>query len=341
MSRLSALVVLLLHLSSGIEAQTAENQLCRNASRISPGDFVTGSTAGLTTDEGSTEVDILRCGDDGIFPFESAGLWYFYGADAVRDLRVSTCAAETNFNNRITVFFLEDGNCLARQCIASSVDDQANCSYGNGTSVEFSTVPGVFAIYVHGESLDSVGEFGLSIFEQSLPSDGATCKAALELSHNETLQGTTIGAEYHDGLLCDRCIEGGPSNPGVFLKIPPTSASMGISISLVGANDRLFDVRVYTGECEAFECKTINTDISGNVVTASWLAEKDESFYLYVAAADDGDEDVTDRFGILMVQEESGDKDTGSTSSTNSIGTLSVPALAGLLSLLSVSFLFA
>ena len=109
----------------------------------------------------------------------------------------------------------------------------------------------------------------------------------------------------------------------------------------MGANDRLFDVRVYTGECEAFECKTINTDISGNVVTASWLAEKDESFYLYVAAADDGDEDVTDRFGILMVQEESGDKDTGSTSSTNSIGTLSVPALAGLLSLLSVSFLFA
>ena len=348
MSRLSILALLLVHLlhGGGIEAQqTAENQLCRNASRISPGDFVTGSTAGLTNDQGSTELDILRCGDGDIVPYESTGLWYFYGADAVRNLWVSTCSAETNFDSRITVFFLEDGNCLTRQCISSSIDDQTNCSYGNGTSVEFSTVPGVFAIYVHGESLESVGEFGLSMFEQSLPSDGVTCEGALELSHNETLQGTTIGSEYHDGLQCDRCIEGGgPSNPGVFLKIPPTSVSMGISISLVGANDRLFDLRVYTGACEALECQTIDTEISGdNVLTASWLAETNKSFYVYVSAAadnGDGDEDVTDRFGILMVQEERGDNGNGSKSSAASTGSWSMPAFFGLSSLLSVTFLF-
>jgi hypothetical protein len=336
MFNLSAFSGFLLFLLGGSHAQIAENRLCQNASQISPGDFVVGSTAGLTTDQGSTELDLLRCGDDGIFQVESAGLWYFYRADGVRDLRVSTCAPETNFENRITVFFLEDGNCVARQCIGSSVDEQVNCSYGNGTAVEFTTVPGIYAIYVHGEFIEAAGDFGLSMFDQTMPSDGATCETALEISHNQTLQGTTIGAEYHNGLNCDRCVERCPSNPGVFVRIPPVSVSMAISISLVGANDRLFDVRIYTGECDEFECKTVNTKISGNVVTASWMAEADEGFYVYVSSADDGDEDVTDRFGILMIQEESGNQG-GTVGSAASTILFSIPTLLGLSSLLSIN----
>lgn len=324
-----------------VKASTLANQRCVNASQISPGAFVVASTAGLSTvNTGSSDLDLLRCGEDGIFSVDSPGLWYFYREQAIRDLQASTCSNDTNFANRITVFYLEDGSCASRQCIASSAEDQENCDFGNGTSVRFSTTPGLYAIYVHGEDSEAVGTFGLSFLDDSAPPDGSSCEAALKLSHNGTIQGTTVGAEYHEGLICDKCIEGGPSNPGLYFRIPAVSSDMGISISLAGANDRLFDAKVYTGPCGEFECKMVKTTIKDNELTASWLAEEGESFYVYVSAADDGtNENVTDRFGILMIQEEkkSDDQTTASTASNMS---WSVRISLGLLTILSIRSVF-
>jgi hypothetical protein len=321
-------------LLGGSLAQIVGNQQCINASQVAPGDFLLGSTVGLITNQNSTNLDALLCGDDGLFQVGSPGLWYYYRADVARDLRVSTCSPETNFENRITVFFLQDANCLSRQCIGSSVGEQANCPYGNGTAIDFSVVPGLYAFVVQGEFQESVGDFGISIFDQSEPSDSVTCETAMELSHDQTLQGSTVGAEYHDGLLCDTSNDNGPSNPGVFFKIPPVSRSMGISISLAGADDRAFDVRVYSGACDELKCTTVNTKILDTSLTVSWMAELDEGFYVYVSASSDGDDEVTDRFGILMVQE-----DPESKSSPASVRFGHVSAFLMVSTLLSVALL--
>lgn len=333
--RLQSTSLLLLSVIGAARA-VVSNDRCVNATEISPGDFVVGTVPELPPNfdagDGGNDLELLSCADGQIFQVESPGLWYYYRADTNRDLRVSSCANETNFDNRITVFVLEEGTCLDRRCIGSSVGDQDDCLFSQGTSVSFSTSPGLYAFFVHGEFLDSFGDFGMSLFDQSKASDGASCETAIGLSSNETLQGTTVGAEYHSGLLCDRCIEGGPANPGVFYTITPVPETTGISISIAGANGRLFDVRVYSGKCGELVCKKINETTEGNQLTGSFLAEADETYHVYVSAADEDGGEVTDRFGILMIQEKKDPSGNGGSAASTSL--VAYPLIIGLTSLM-------
>jgi hypothetical protein len=284
------------------------NDECEQAIALSPGDSVSSSTTDVVLEKNSTHIDLLQCSGEEIFEIGTPGLWYTYEADTSRVLRVSTCAEETNFANRITTFTLggEKGDCSSRSCAYSSMEVDPLCLNENATVLEFSTVPGTtYAIYVHGQDSASTGDFGLSMTDISPPPGSASCNAAEELPQNTTVQGTTVGASVTGGLQCERRIEGGPQNPGVFYYIPPVTVRSGISLALAGG-DVPFEIRVYEGpSCDELTCKTnIDTDSEDLVAYASWLAEVDEDFYVYVSAADDGDDDVTDRFGILMVQQE-------------------------------------
>jgi hypothetical protein len=140
----------------------------------------------------------------------------------------------------------------------------------------------------------------------SSPPNGTTCNDAVELPHNMTLQGTTVGASIAERPPCDQDIEGTSSsgNPGVFYYVAPMEAPSSISISMTGASES-FDLRVYEGSsCEELKCKEVETTKDGKTTYADWMAAMNETFYVYVSAADAGDGSVTtDRFGIVMVHD--------------------------------------
>lgn len=286
------------------------DQQCEQAIVISPGNSVSGSTVGVLVDqELDNQIDLIQCGDAGIFEIGTPGVWITYGADTSRVIRLSTCAEETNFANRITVFAEEEeGVCSSRSCFTSSDEDMdPECPYGNSTVLELSTRAGVtYDVYVHNQDSALSGEFVLTMEDISPPPDGTTCNTAVELPVNETLQGTTVGAPMTDGLQCDQSesSDGGPQNPGVFYYISPVTGEKGISLALGGA-EVPFEIRVYTGaSCDELECVNIDTKIEDLVIYASWLAQENEDFYVYVSAANSGEDDVTGRFGIVMAQEE-------------------------------------
>lgn len=294
------------------------NDTCEKAVTIAPGSSTTGSTVGLSSIQSSTEIGLLQCAGD-IFEINNPGLWYMYQADASRVLKLSTCAEETNFSNRITAFTVtEEGDCSSRTCVASSIITDPNCPYENSTVLELSTVSGnSYSILVHDQYMDSSGEFGFSVGDISPAPNGTACENAIDLPQNQTLQGTTVGSSsVSESLTRTPCVKGGPRNPGVFYYIPPATVRSNVSISVTGALIP-FDIWIYQGSsCDELVCQEITTNTESITTRASWSTEVNkDSYFVYVSAATDSEESVTDRFGILMVQESTTNTETLSTAS--------------------------
>ncbi len=280
------------------------NDTCEKSLTIAPGSFMTGSTVGISSNQPSNEVGLLQCSDD-IFEIENPGLWFVYKADTSRVLKLSTCAEETNFPTRITAFAVEEGDCSSRSCFDTSVANDPNCPYENSTILELSSTGGtIYSIFVHNQLSDSSGDFALSVRDISPSPNGTSCDTAIELPQNQTLQGTTVGASLGQGAEADQCIDVLPQNPGVFYYIPPVTVPSIVSISIAGALVP-FNISVYQGSsCDELECQDVTGKSEGVTTHTSWLAKANEgSYFVYVSAAENGEANVTDRFGIVMIQQ--------------------------------------
>lgn len=298
------LFYLLLASNGWKRALAQDGEQCESAIPLSPGDFVSSSTVNATMEGADNQIDLIRCNDDGFFSIDNPGVWFVYEATTSRDLKLSTCAQETNFANRITAFAMGQGDCSNRACAASSLTEDSDCPFENSTVLEFSVAAGTtYAIFVNDEFADDAGDFRLSVVDVSPPPVSVSCDEAIELSHNETTQGTTVGATVPIGLQNVQCVEVAPTNPGVFLYIPPVEERSGLSIALTGA-EVLFDIIVFEGtSCEDLQCRQVDVSSEGITVFASWLAEEGKGFYIYVFAADRGEENLTDRFGVIVVHD--------------------------------------
>lgn len=302
-SHASLLYVLSLSFCGWQEVAAQSGEQCESAIAIAPGDSVSSTTVGGVDNGSGADISLVRCSVGGfVSTTGNPGMWYIYDSPTSRDLRLSTCAEETTSTKRITAFSLGSGDCSNRVCLSSAIEEDPECPYENSTVLDLSVASGTtYAFLVNDEFPGGSGDFGFSVTDVTPPPASESCNAATELPNNTTLQGTTVGASLSSGLECGRCI--GPQNPGVFFYIPPVTVRSGISISLTGA-DNLFEIRVFEGpSCEELECKQIDTSTKDLTVYASWVAEKGQDFYLYVSAVTSDEENLTDRFGIVMKQE--------------------------------------
>ena len=329
-------ILLALGLFSNIicRAQTIpENKECRNAIELFPNnanDLISSSTLAIAANQSSNSVTLLQCGGTNLNP-NTPGVWFEVTGSGGK-LRASTCAEETNYTNRITVY--EGDSCDEKSCRYSGLDPEPDCPFTNSSYVDWDTFPGTkYYILVHDAYSDESGAFGFQLSEISEPPTNNDCEDARKLEEGVTVLGSTIGATYSSGVKCDRCIFGGPQNPGVWYRIAPTNLKTEVKVTTCGIDNRRFNVSVFYGDvCGEFDCHeaTPNLDITcedGVAFQSVFVAESGEDYYLYIHSSETtGDVDDVGYFGIAFFQSGfEGD------SSTSSGGSRFVPLLWSLL----------
>jgi hypothetical protein len=284
--------------------ETPENDQCENA--LGPltidGDIISSSTIGVST-ETPPSIILFQCGGQ-TFDVETPGVWFEVFGTAGR-LRASTCAEETNFTNRITIFEADD--CDNRSCQHSGKDQDPNCPYANSSVVEWNSIPGSrYYVLVHDLYSDESGNFGLTITDVTEPPDNDSCENALELEEDSTAQGTTVGATLSTGVKCDRCIDGGPQNPGVWYRIPPADMDTEVTVTTCGIL-LSFNISVFSGDvCGEFSCHdaTPNLDFTCEdglpAFQLTFVADSGQEYYVYVHAAESSDDLNIGYFGIAF-----------------------------------------
>jgi hypothetical protein len=239
------------------------NDLCANATPISCGQTLSGTTVGATnTVAGSCGVSVT-----------SADVWYVIGGTG-GDITVSTCN-QASFDTKLSVF---SGSCGALLCIGGN-DDFSGCSGFTSQFTFPSTVGTNYYILVHGFS-SQTGTFDLTATCGPLPIPGCTdptalnynpaatvddgscvygpandlCANAATISCGQTLSGTTVGATIDNVGTCTVS----NTSPGVWYVFTGTGTPATVST----CNQASFDTKlsVFTGSCGALVCVGGNDD---------------------------------------------------------------------------------
>ena len=230
------------------------NDSCHNATSISCGDTVVGTTTGSTADSMAT------CAVSN----ESPGVWYkISGTDDV--VTASLCGS--SFDTKISVF---EGSCGALNCVGGD-DDFCDLQ----SEVEFSTTSGTdYYLLIHGFG-EETGNYILSITCGSLAPANDSCHAADTLICGDTISGSTRFALFDSLNLCGSDI----TAPDVWYLVQGTGDV--ISASLCQSS---FDTKIVVleGTCGNFTCVTIEDDNCGLQSRADWLSNAGTNYYLLV-----------------------------------------------------------
>ena len=126
------------------------NDLCVNATALTCGLSLTGSTLGATATGDPTG----SCGTETV---SGGGVFYsIVGTGA--SITVTTCNPNTNFD---TVLFIYSGGCGTYTCVGSN--DDASTACGTASTVTFNTLAGTsYLVFVTGYLASDTGYFGLS-----------------------------------------------------------------------------------------------------------------------------------------------------------------------------------
>ncbi|GAA4053219.1 hypothetical protein GCM10022409_45170 [Hymenobacter glaciei] len=225
------------------------NDLCANATPLSCGQTLSGTTVGSTATGDPTGSCTTSVDGGGVF-------YTITGTGAA--ITLSTCSASTNFDTKLFVY---TGSCGAFTCVAGN--DDVTCSANSTASaVTFTSVAGtVYRVFVSGYQT-AKGTFAISATCATPPSTGPAndlCANATPLSCGQTLSGTTVGSTATGDPTgsCTTSVDGG----GVFYTITGTGAAITLSTcsASTGFDTKLF---VYTGACGSYTCVVGNDDTS-------------------------------------------------------------------------------
>lgn len=296
------------------------NDFCQNAHSIHVGESLSGSTASLSHVV-DNEVNIVRCADDGTFDVGNPGLWFAYESTEVRELKLTTCHEQTNFQHRITAYSSESGECTEQTCAESSIVEDPNCASGNSTIL---TLPTMIGSKYHFHVLDRFvmdsGDFVLSLIDESPSPENDRCLAAELLVAEEIVQGTTVGARTPGRLDCAT-----PENPGVYYFIPPMPNPANITVSVTGGS-KLFDILLFEGDdCGNLVCKEISSNSFKQLsrqIFFDGAANATHYLLVQVSADEEESQEETGRFGIqVRMQEEEEDVPSTAFCATTLFGT--------------------
>ncbi|GJM31504.1 MAG: hypothetical protein DHS20C18_05050 [Saprospiraceae bacterium] len=250
------------------------NDDCSGAIAINCGDIVSSTNVGSTTDL------VPSCG---LFP-SSTGVWYsIVGTGG--DITASTCNPNTRFDTQLGVF---SGSCASLSCVASN-NNSFGCENNRFSTVTFaSEVDVTYYILVNG-TVDSQGDFELSISCTAAPILNDLCAGAFDIACGGTATGTTTGATNADAPA-GTCGTSLASAPGVWYHFVGTGGT--ITASLCGSS---FDTKigVFSGACGALSCVGGNDDNCGLQSQVSFSSTSGTDYYIYVTAFGTNNGDYT------------------------------------------------
>jgi len=241
-SHLSAFA-LVLAMSTAAYAQPA-NDLCANATTVTCGQTVSGSTLTATLDAAPS------CG----LNFPRFGVWFrFVGTGQA--VTLSTCNAGTNYDSQIGVF---SGSCAALTCVAGNDNDGACAAGGRKSTVTFTGTSGTtYFIWVTG-AVSARGSYSLSV--ACAGSVGINCAAAPQVACGQSTTTSLSGSGIWNVTAC------GFSTPGqeqVYRFTAPTAGTY--SLQITGANPSGYIDYFYksaSGDCSASGWTCIDDNFS-------------------------------------------------------------------------------
>lgn len=241
--------------------------------------------------EGGLGVSLMTCGPDNeLFDTSNAGLFYTVDGTDARMI-VSSCSDQTDFRNRVSVFSTCDsGTCLNSATENKESNFTSTCPHANASVVDFQSIVGeTYSIFVQDEHQGKSGNFWLSV-EEIHPENGS-CQTALQLEANETVAGTTAGADVASALSCNGT---SPNGPGIWFRIPAdVDEGDEKQAVFVACSRQKFDFLVYTdGECDELACAEIEPEEDRETFCedgspqsrVSWVATKGEAYYVHMFA---------------------------------------------------------
>lgn len=257
-------------LSVSCEDGPIENDTCENATSISCGDVIIGSTDGASNDS-----SLPFCGTS---LTSAPGVWYSFVGDGSL-ATVTTCGAATDYDTKMAVF---DGSCGSLSCVGGD-DDDFGCGFSTLQSVvEFTAEAGTtYYIYVTGFSTNS-GTFELSLTCDNAP-DNDDCSNAIAVNCGDVVSGSTEGASPASVSFCGTTLT---TAGGVWYEVTGTGLPITVSTCNAGTN---FDTKlgVFSGSCGDLSCVAGNDDdfgcsFSSVRSTVSFDSEAGESYYILV-----------------------------------------------------------
>lgn len=235
----------------------AQGATCDEATQLSCGQTVTGTTAGAATQTVATCVTTLNTGP---------GVWYSFAGNG--DLiSVSTCGGSTNFDTKIGVF---SGTCAALTCVTGNDD-----ACGLQSTATFQSVSGTnYFIYVTG-FLAASGNYTLTL-TCIVPAVNDICSGAIQVECGTPVNGTTIGTGIDAVGTCGTTLGTGG---GVWYKVQGGGGN--ITASLCGSG---FDTKIgiFSGSCGALVCVTGNDDFCGLQSQVTFNSVDGVEYYILV-----------------------------------------------------------
>ena len=251
-------------------AQAPANDLCANATTLTCGQTVTGSTLNATIDQ------TPACG----LTFPRYGVWFrFVGTG--QQVTFSTCNAGTNYDTQLAVY---SGTCAALTCVAGNNNDATCATNGRFSRVTINSVFGTTYWVLLTGVLDARGSYTLTTTCVGVPND--LCSGAFAISCGQTVSGTTVGSTNTGNP--GTCVTSLSTAGGVWYRLVGNGGS--VTLSLCGS---AYDTKigVFTGTCGALACVTGNDDFSGCTATpggsglhsqVTFSSAAGTTYYIYV-----------------------------------------------------------
>ncbi len=267
-------------LSATCAVVAAPNDACANATAITCGQTVSGSTIGATTDAVSTCGTTLNT---------AGGVWYSIVGNGAA-ITVSTCNPGTNYDTKMGVF---SGTCGALVCVGGNDDTTApECvlpatGFNRKSRVTFNSVSGTtYYILVTGFST-LTGSFELSATcatppPPPPPANNDNCADATLIACGGTASGTTVGATL-DGPATQCFVSGLSVAPDRWYKVVGNGQSMTVGLCTSSYDTK---IDVYSGTCGALVCVGYDDDActtpnaAGSLET--WSSVNGTTYYIRV-----------------------------------------------------------
>lgn len=233
------------------------NDNCANATSLTCGATLTGTTVGATTENVPA-----TC----YYTNTSPSVWYSFVGTG-NTVTISLCAG-TTFDTQLAIF---TGSCGSLTCFG--VNDDGCGSQSTATFVACAGVTYFARVSGWGNNL---GTFQISMTCAALAVANDACCTATALTCPQTVTGTTVGAGYD--YVPEGCYLSN-SGPGVWYSFIGNGGSM--TVSTCGS---AFDtqISVLAGSCGNFSCAGYNDQFCGNQSQITINTTAGTTYYIYL-----------------------------------------------------------
>lgn len=235
---------------------SAQGATCAEATQLSCGQTVTGTTSGANTQAVPTCITTLNT---------APGVWYSFVGNG--DLISATTCSGTSYDSKLGVF---SGTCAALVCVAGNDD-----ACGLQSTVTFQSVAGTnYFIYVTGFG-SGAGNYTMTL-TCIVPAANDVCSGAIQVLCGTPVNGTTIGSGTD---AVGTCVTSLNTAGGIWYKVQGGGGNITASLCGSGYDSK---IGIFSGSCGALVCVTGNDDFCGLQSQVTFNATDGVEYYILV-----------------------------------------------------------